>query len=295
MQNNDSSRRNFIKKAAVLSSSVAASGLLQSAHASALIDPKVSDKELDLTKPEDNMHAIVKIQGDVSGEMVYAFGQGEIYGVLPDAVGDPMFKYQLARIGRYLKMPNGSYLYKYRGMIFYQDFETGEFIDEYTNPYTNKTVKVKHWHSSAGAYYYTTRGPRPIKELKGTFAGVKDESYILPWQRLGDRVWVSLDERVRYQRPSDGEWRVDNAILRYQSSWTDMNNPELTSARTTSSFQTSIDWFTWLDMKGTPGRHMQGGLGAKLNNIGEYPKAFYDYAEATYPGILSGPVSKELL
>jgi len=291
MQENNSTRRHFIKAVAATSSAAALGGLMRSTHAKDILtlDPKVSGKELDLTKPEDNLHAIVKVQGDISGETTYTFSQGEVYGVLPRKVADPMFKYQSARVGRYLKQLDGSYLFRYRGMIFYQDFDSGEFIEEYTNPYTDKTVKVKH--CSIGAYFLTTLGAKPLKEVEGTFSDSKDKPYILPWQRLGDRIWVSLDERVRYKRPSDGNWRVDNAIFRYQSSWSDLNNPERTSARTSSSWQTSIDWFSWLNMTETPGRHMQGGVGAKLNSIEEYPKAFYDFAETQYPGILSDPIT----
>lgn len=246
---------------------------------------------LDLSKPEDNVYAIVKIQGDVGGKTTYSWGQGNIFGIKDGEMATPLLRYQSARLGRYFKQVDGSYIFKYRGLIFYQDFETGAFIDEFTNPYTDQTVAVKHYKTSIGQFSYTTKGPKAARAFTGNSGKPYGDPYILPWIKASNRIWVMLDERVEYERPSDKEWRRDNAILRYESNWDELNNPDLTAASATSSFQTHIDWFTWLNMKGETGGIMQGGMGQKFKSLDEFPSEFVEFAERKYPGSLTEKIT----
>lgn len=247
---------------------------------------------LDLANnPSDNVYAIVKMQGDVSGKTMYPWGQGHIFGVQDGELAAPMFRFQSCRVGEHKRRNDGSYTFRYRGMIFYQDYETGAFIDTYTNPYTGKECDVRHFRTSIGEYTYTDKGTVSANAFTGETGHSYEDGYLLQWERAGDRVFVSLDERVRYRRPSDNALRLDNAILRYESSWTELNNPDVTAAMTSTSWQTAISWFTWLDMEGTPGMHMQGGNGHKLMSIDELPSDFVDFAEAKFPGAVTDPIT----
>lgn len=252
----------------------------------------VGANALDLTKPEDNVKAIVKIQGDLSGKTTYSWGHGHIFGVVDGQMATPMLQYQSMRVARYFPRDGASYLFAYRGAIFYQDYETGEYIDEFTNPFTQQTVKVKHWKSSIGRFLYTPQGPKAAANFKRNVGkDYTNRPYLLPWLRGGDRVWVMLDERIEYERPSDGVWRRDNAILRLETPWEELMDPERTSSSASTSFQTDIDWFTWLGMPGHAGSLMQGGLGRKFASLGDLPASFVTFAESRYPGILTDPIS----
>lgn len=259
------------------------------ANGAKVVAPQVP--ALDLTNPQDNVEAIVKIQGDTSGKKMYSWGHGHIYGAIDGQLTIPMLRYQLMRVGRHLRQDDGSYLFKYRGAIFYQDYDTGAFIDEFYNPITKEIVPVKHWKSSIGQFLYTALGPVTTRKFTGNFGKeYRGKPYILPWLRGGDRVWVMLDERVEYKRPSDGVWRRDNAILRYEAPWDELMDPGRTFCSSSSSFQTDIAWFTWLNMKDQRGSMIQGGMGRKFEAIDDLPKDFVAFAEERYPGVLTDPI-----
>lgn len=246
---------------------------------------------LDFSKPADNVYAIIKMQGDVSGKTMYPWGQGHIFGVEDNKMAVPMLRFQSCRVGEHRRRNDGAYTFRYRGMIFYQDFETGAFINTYVNPYTGEECEVRHFRTSIGEYAYTDKGTVSAREFTGETGHSYEDGYLLQWERAGDRVFVTLDERVRYQRPSDGAWRVDNAILRYESSWTELNDPDRTAATTSTSWQTQIQWFEWLNMGDRPGMHMQGGNGHKFMSMDDLPPDFVDFAEAMFPGAITDPIT----
>lgn len=281
--------RPLTRRSVLTASALSSVGLGLAGPAQAITD---SSAALDLTRPEDNVKAIVKIQGDLSGKTTYSWGHGHIFGVVDGQMATPMLQYQSMRMARYFQQDHGSYLFAYRGAIFYQDYETGEFIDEFKNPFTNETVAVKHWKSSIGRFLYTPQGPKAAANFKRNVGkDYTNKPYILPWLRGGDRVWVMLDERIEYERPSDGAWRRDNAILRLETPWAELMDPELTSSSASTSFQTDIDWFTWLGMSGHEGSLMQGGLGRKFESLEDLPVSFVEFAESRYPGILTDSIT----
>jgi hypothetical protein len=259
--------------------------LALTAAGAAVAKPK--QRRIDFRSPRDNVRAFVKLTGDVSGASKCIWTRGEIFGLVDGEMARPLARYESARVGRYLPQADGSYRYVYRGLILYQDFESGEFVDAIVNPYTGKQVEVKHYATSIGEYTISPNGIIPSKAFKGESAKVHAGPFILPWTILGDRVWVTSDERVRYQRPSDGEYRVDNAILRYAGHLSELEDESLTSARCESSWQTQLNWFSWLEMGSIKGMVMQGGAGTKLKSAAELPAKFTNFAERKFPGFLT--------
>jgi hypothetical protein len=232
------------------------------------------------------VRAFVKLTGDLSGKSTCGWTRGELFGLLDGEMARPLVRYESARSGRHLLQPDGSYKYVYRGLILYQDYATGEYIDTLLNPYTGKQVEVKHFATSIGEYTISENGIIPSRAFKGESAKVHSGPFILPWTVLENRVWVTSDERVRYQRPSDGEYRVDNAILRYGGYLDELEDPSLTFARCESSWQTQLNWFSWLAMGEKKGMIMQGGAGLKLRSAAELPESFKKFGERIFPGSL---------
>lgn len=276
-------RRSLIAASAVSSAGLSISGCAGARRA----QPGAHAPIYDFSRPEDNVEAIVKIQGDTSGRATYNWRQGHVFGLVDGQMAVPMMRYQSAQIGQFIRQGAGSFAFKYRGIFVYQDFETGAFIDEFENPFTNEKVAVKHFKTSIGEFSYTPLGPKPSARFKGNTGHPYGTPYILPWVRSADHVWVTLDERVEYARPSDGVWRRDNALIRYEAKWAELMNPALTSVAASSSFHTHVDWFTWLNMPGHPGGLMQGGAGRKFFSLSELPEDLVAFAEDRFPGALS--------
>lgn len=247
----------------------------------------------DLSVPQDNVEAIVKMRGDLSGKPSYMWRHGHIFGVVEGQMAIPMMQYQSAQIGRFFRNTDGSYLFKYRGLFVYQDFDSGEFIDEFQNPFTRETVEVRHFKTSIGEFSYTTLGPKASRVFEGNTGRPHGTPYVLPWVRSGDYVWVTLDERVEYARPSDGVWRRDNALIRYETLWDELMDPERSSASVSTSFHTHVDWFTWLNMQGHSGGLMQGGAGRKFFKLEDLPADLVAFSEARFPGSLTDPITRD--
>ncbi len=276
------SRRSFL--AATAASGVA--GALMGASGVRAHEQTTNQLQLDLTDPADNVYALVKIQGDVSGKFTVSWGQGHIFGIKDAEMARPMLRYQSCRMGVYERQPDGAFRFRYRGLILYQDYASGAYIDRFENPYTGRSVDVRNWRSSIGELTYTKQGVRAARAFNGNTGKPYGEPYVLPWVRAGNIIWTTLDERVEYERPSDLEWRRDNAILRYESRWDELVDPNRTAASASTSFQTHIDWFSWLEMDDKSGGLMQGGAGRKFGSLEELPAEFLSAAETKFPGFI---------
>jgi hypothetical protein len=74
--------------------------------------------------------------------------------------------------------------------------------------------------------------------------------------------------------------------LRYGGYLDELEDSSLTFARCESSWQTQLNWFSWLAMGEKKGMIMQGGAGLKLRSAAELPAPFKNFAERTFPGSL---------
>ncbi len=238
------------------------------------------------------MHALVKLIGDVSGRTTVGWTQGDIFGLRGSEIARPLMRFESARIGRYTRRADGAWVYNYRGVIAYKALDSDRFIDSLVNPYTNESVAVKHYATSIGSYAYTRVGVEPSAAFKGERGEEMGKPFRLPWTIVGDDVWVTTDERVRYRRPSDGEYRVDNAINRYAGKLSELQDPALTSAPCTSSWQTELNWFSWLGMGAQPGMIMQGGAGRKFAGVAQLPAALVEFVEHKFPGTLTAGLDR---
>ena len=229
------------------------------------------------------MHALVKLIGDVSGRTTVGWTQGDIFGLRGSEMARPLMRFESARIGRYTRRADGAWVYNYRGVIAYKALDSDRFIDSLVNPYTNESVAVKHYATSIGSYAYTRVGVEASAAFKGERGEEMGKPFRLPWTIVGDDVWVTTDERVRYRRPSDEEYRVDNAINRYAGKLSELQDPALTSAACTSSWQTELNWFSWLGMGAQPGMIMQGEPGESLPAWPSFPPRWSSSLSTNFP------------
>lgn len=251
-----------------------------------------SPGRLDLRNAEDNVRAIIKLQGDTSGATSFNFTHGTVHAIEKDAIAIPLVNYQAARKSEFRDRGAGVFEFRFVGMILYTDPASGDFVEAIDNPLTGKRVRVKHWRSSIGRYYYTPTGAKPVAAFEGTAGAAKEgRPYILPWIPIGDELHVTLDERVRYKRPSDGAWIIDNAIMRYAGPRDALLDVRTTSVECVSSWATAISAFPWLELP-EPGRMLlQSGAGRKVKSLIDLPESFRAFAEKTFPGALTGPIN----
>ena len=247
--------------------------------------------KLDLTRPEDNVRAIVKLTGDTGGATSFSFTQGTVHAIQQGSVAVPLVNYQAARKSEFRELAGGVFDFRFVGMILYTDPASGAFVDSIENPMTGKRVAVKHWRSTIGRYYYTPTGSKPVAAFEGMAGGDRNgKPYLLQWTPIGDELHVTLDERVRYKRPSDGLWIVDNAIMRYAGPRAALLDASTTSVACVSSWATAISAFAWLELPDPQPMLLQSGAGRKVGQLADLPEAFRAFAEKTFPGALTTPI-----
>ncbi len=283
----------LLSRRAALSMLGLSTGALVYAQPAAGAPKPAPQGRLDLTRPEDNVRAIVKLTGDTAGATTYSFSLGHVFAPALDTVATPIVNFRAARQSKFRDLGGGVFDFRFVGVILYTDPVTGEVVDELVNPFTRARVRVKHWRSSIGHYYYTPQGARAPAQFEGTAGAAGGEAgrpYLLPWVRVADELFVTLDERVRYKRPSDGAWIIDNALLRHHGPAEAVLSADTTSAPSTSSWQTAISWFPWLEMPNPGQLLMQGGHGRKISALTEFPPDSLRDMERVFPGALTAPI-----
>lgn len=256
--------------------------------ASALVPARRT--ELNFTDPAFNVEALARILGDSTGKPTWTWSSGRLFAARKEGeFVDPILDYQGCKVITFRPIADGGFEMRFRGTILFMALGESVPLEIYKNPWNGNEAKVTHFRTSLGRIIYTPKGIVPIPTFKGEM-GDNHSPFLLPWERVGDDLWVTLDERVRYQRPSDNEWRVDNAINRYRCSASELANPKRTSVAAEFSWHTQLNWMTFLGMGDAPGGVMWGGAGKKYASLDALPTPFVDAAEKRFPGILTKPI-----
>ena len=108
--------------------------------------------ELDFSNPDDLLTAAVKLRGTLDDRMVIWWMKGVRYGVVKDEL-NPLFNMLIGSFSRYKEIPGRGYEVKMLELGYLTDLETGEPLDQFRNPYTNKTFAVV---SSIHTYFFSS-------------------------------------------------------------------------------------------------------------------------------------------
>lgn len=248
----------------------------------------VLTRPLDLSTPENNVLAYVRLVGDVSGRPSFGWSSGRVYGTREGELSTTLFDYQSVRRVEFRPLDDGSWIKAYRGLILFTDPDTGAVIDAFRNPYTDQDNDVVHFKTAFGAALFTRDGARSLREFESETPESHD-SFMMDWSVVGDDAWATYDERIAYRRP-DGEWRVDNAVYRYHGYVSELTDPEVTAPYHNWMWSTELNWFTFMKMGERPGHLMWAGMGRKFDRLDAMPSGLIDEAETRYPGFLSDAI-----
>jgi hypothetical protein len=237
-------------------------------------------RTLDLTKPEDNLTAMIKMRGSLLAEDTPHWYFGTIYAVLPDKAPIPLIDYEGSEIDYYERQADGSYRAYGATVSFFKDTRTRKWLKTFDNPITGKTVEVKPNTINVRAHYvYSIYGgkrsddPQPLS----TTPVIQD---MLKWTESGDHVWLNM----RRLYPPGLLMGEDQTI---QGSLQELHDPNLPKVYTTASPTYIAPWLSWLDMQDHPGHMVWVGPARKLDSIKQYPRELLDLIEKYHPEKLS--------
>lgn len=241
----------------------------------------------------EDYKAYFRIISDFGGQSTFRYNYGKIlYAPGPMRRADDFLEYVSLKQDRSRRLPNGDFQHAYKGMILFNEVETGRILDEFDNPYTKETVKVKHFTTSGGSIVYTPRGPYLLRPGADPSVPPKISSGMtnFDWAGTGDDIWLTYPERSEYSDKSGKVIGVDNTMFRYQVSLAQLRDTSITNVDTVMSWQAETGPWPWMKMDRLPGHLLFGGMGGKYPSLGHLPENYVKGAEKRFPRFLSEPI-----
>lgn len=304
----DISRRHFLNRVGIGMASAAAFGAASSAaakSAGAGTEPTLQGPYLDLRKPEDNMTAYARLQGDLDETKTkYGWYKGMVSAVMPDRKVTDLFIMEGFSCSRLLPKKDGpGYRKVLREVGFYrkQRFgRAGKIMDTWKNPLTKERVRVVPIANDPFNFDISTTFPEPPNYgglNQGTFPKIP---FRLPWETAIYDNNVRLDTHIhlyypnaldpqKWPRESSGEMNRVSEFFLYNIDLADLQNPELTSCPYRGSWSRITPWLPWMLMGQTPGHIVYQCFMGDVKSLDVLPEDLVAAAEAIDPKYLEAP------
>jgi hypothetical protein len=189
----------------------------------------------------------------------------------------PVVRWEGIELSRHRRIGENRYRVHGHNLSFPRDLQTGEFVDEVTNPVTGKRVRVPPMA--------LTEDPGMIRSVEGNLALDKPQSAPRPpygvLRREGNVV------KIDAIRVPPETWPVTFIETGYEAVpgdlFDDARNLWLPSD---VSGAYVFPWPKWMEMGDAPGHMFATWSGYKLRSVDQLPAEFRSRAERDYPQLL---------
>jgi hypothetical protein len=272
-------RRSWLAGSLILGAGVGAES--SSAISSAAV--AVAGSEPDTWRSDEQLRNLVRMQGSLLEEDVRWWFSGVIFGVRGEGeTPRPLVRFEGTEV----------YWFSHRGddfqlgghtVTFFRDFETGEFLYEFINPYTGKRESVKPAVQGGNlGFAYTRQGIWPVR-LDGTpLAEPVKKPLRVQWHEMGPHIW--LQHQTVYPPGMPAMHGQRQTIFAQRDA---LRDPRQNSVPASFSSVVFMNWLKWMDMKDQPGHVIWHASGVKLQSMDQLPRAYRERAEKEYPDRLS--------
>lgn len=272
---NDVSRRNFGLATAGLGFGFAASASRPATAATPKSLP---------TEPAKITEALVRLYGTSGKGPVVWKTRGVVYGVQPTAV-TPLIGFRGSESAWWTRKDATTWVRYSSTLSFFEDLETGKFIDEYKNPLNGKTVKV--------GFSYIRHKEGEYKTIKGDYFGsmkkafpdtYKDEEPKPSWSLDGDTIRLRGASNFPpiLQQPSK-----ECATLIAHAS--ELFDPKVETPWAASSGWNIRVWERWLEMGDAPGHDIWHFDAVKMTSFDGLDADYLERARKVTPKFDTSP------
>jgi hypothetical protein len=240
-------------------------------------DPKGPD----LRTPEGNLRAVVRMVASLKEEDVPWWFDGTIYATVGDEQPRPILKFEGLEIYWMRHLPEGAYELIGNTVTFFRDFETGQMLDRFSNPFTgqsNTVTPATQGGRAGGGFNYSVNGIRFTKAM----AQVPDRPLALDWTFARDMVWLHNDTVYPPGMPPPRAQRRSMFVT--QAAFRDARVQALPALFTATVIN---PWPKWMDMGDRPGHVIWHASGVKLSSVAELPEEYRRRAEQEFPKLLT--------
>ena len=245
-----------------------------------------SSSGLNLEDPMDNMKALLKLQADLSGEQVIGGFGGYAWGWVPGEGNKLLFgTYGIGASRIEWSEEDQQYRFYHREVLYYLDPKTGEVLDTWLNPFTDRKVEVLHILNDPVNRIYSLNGP---------FAPP------YPYQVVGDDLVFQIDVfRAEDKNPMKrDEFPLHAQQDLYQSAelWgiygrmSEINNPDVTTATSHTAWARVGMWLPFMEMGNRPGMMVYHSQSFKMmDGVAGLDPKIREYTEKNHPKYLEAP------
>jgi hypothetical protein len=250
--------------------------------------------EINFGNPAENLKAFIKLTGDLdpSVSTVGWFG-GDIFAVLgPDKPLVKLVGVEGFGVLRVATQPDGSYRLFNRELAYYKDPKTGEFIDTWTNPFTNETVVVSPIHNK-------TVNAEIAPVMKMDFDGTSVEvPFSPPWTVQGGKAFSLFEVHTAFPNPMKPDvWPRESAgpvtriseIFQRTTTLAELADPARTSADYAGTWTRIGPWLPWMLQGQAPGHILYRTFMDRTGTADRLPKALRERAEKLHPDFFEAP------
>jgi hypothetical protein len=261
---------------------------------------------LDLSRPEDNLTAWMKMRGSLEGQDVYFWFTGGIDVAIPGEAIRPFVTVETLILRRTQRIgPDGgapTFHVTDWEASFYRHPDTGEVVDELRNPVTGKMVQPLNYREGPVTFEYTAARQPRLVGLETPFAE-KNEPFRQPWRVAGDTLWMTKAfyisgrpqwlDIAEFPEETPATPLTVSSIAVMESRLSQVLDPLLSSVPTSYSYQATSDWLPWMKLGQRPGYLVWHENGKKLFSLNELPADSLAALRRLHPVWFNRPVPWE--
>lgn len=247
----------------------------------------VTPSKLDLNNPDQYLSAFMKTRANLDGTPVVYYWSGEVYSFIPGQEKKILFRFEGFSNAKLNTVENGYELLT-REAAFYENPKTGDILETWNNPFTQKDVNVIHvWNDPVNQ---DLSFPPEYKQY------IKK---ILPSEDLGDIMCFYMDifpfydsplPRAQYPQYSQSDKYQAAELFQFFVNKADLLDPKKTSAPAYISWTRLSPWMPFMEMADSPGNLMFVCRGKKLENgFNDLPLKLKDYVRSIHPEYQNPP------
>lgn len=244
---------------------------------------------LDLKKKSDFHIAVQKMRGALDDRVCMGGITGLYYGVV-DGVLIPLYGVLAGTFSRYVKLPDGNYEGRSFEIAYFTDWDTGDLIDKFKNPFTGETVDVPQTRMGPSKILITADGFRPLAATSER-SGMVFNNRFLPARVVNNDVWIVDETRVSTPPDFKGPKFLYNEVTTLHTTLTELNDPNLKQTPTLVHFNLLVGWRPWLKMGDRPGHLLGNGTGRRYSKLTDYPPKYQEYCKKFHADAWADPAA----
>jgi len=245
---------------------------------------------LPIADPAFNVKVFGRLQGDLSGKRVYVTRDGRVFGLVPGDgppladYGRLLYRVQGCTVRELRIAADGVLQEQSRSWLFYRDAETGEYLEEFRNPYTGKTLTVPVFRAGISGSRLAPSGPVVLADF-GMESSIFGKPPLLDWQFRGSRLALYRHGFTRWRENSTGHVRTEFTLDCWLCDPEQVADESLLHIPNDHSWTSQTEWQSWLGMRGQPGAMLWRNDSSFFIDPADLPRDFVAYSERKTPGL----------